>query len=259
MVSSQPVRYSCLERRMCEKNNNLLNFADVIQQLPGLFAIMGLDSRIICPNDQIIKACGFQSESQFIGTTAHQMHCPAVESAGTFISQNRQVMTSGVSMSVLDIHTYAHKAMQLLTKKRPYMKNGKIVGIICHSMEIQSQTFSQLCATLIISDKYYQEKKKGNDRSYLIGTTLGEELLSKREKDCVFYLLRGKTAKEISKYMNISFRTVETHIQNIKNKLGCESRSDIIEYALLQGYLNYIPQNFINADISHVLDVVDPL
>ncbi len=59
----------------------------------------------------------------------------------------------------------------------------------------------------------------------------------------------------MSKCMGISFRTVESHMQNIKNKFGCDSRSDIIEYALANGYLNYIPHNFINADISYVLDV----
>lgn len=52
--------------------------------------------------------------------------------------------------------------------------------------------------------------------------------LSNREQECVHYLTKNMTCKETAKLMNISYRTVEKHLENIKNKLGCYSRSDII-------------------------------
>ncbi len=241
---------------MHEENNNLANFEDLIQQLPVPVALLDLNSRINCSNDYSAKIFGYQKKSQLIGIGAPQMRCPAVKFADTFINQDRQVIATGAGLTILDIHTYAHDMhKQLLTNKIPYIKNGEIVGTTYYATEIHSKTLSQLCSTLITSDKQYYHKKKGTDRSYIFGTILGEKTLSKREKDCVFYLLRGKTAKETSKSMDISFRTVETHIQNIKNKLGCDNRSDIIEYALANGYLNYVPQNLICADISCILDV----
>lgn len=51
--------------------------------------------------------------------------------------------------------------------------------------------------------------------------------LSDRERECVHHLIRGMTYKEIANVLEISPRTVEGHIENIKNKLGCYSRSDI--------------------------------
>lgn len=45
--------------------------------------------------------------------------------------------------------------------------------------------------------------------------------LTKREHECVTYLIRGKTAEEIAIILNISKRTVETHVQNIKRKMNC--------------------------------------
>lgn len=42
-----------------------------------------------------------------------------------------------------------------------------------------------------------------------------------------YYLLRGMSAKEIGRALNISNRTVENHIEHIKYKLGCNSRSQI--------------------------------
>lgn len=63
-------------------------------------------------------------------------------------------------------------------------------------------------------------------------------LLTPREKECLCFILRGKTAKEIAGLMSISFRTVEFHIMNIKEKLNCSSRSQLIEYSIDNGYLN---------------------
>jgi LuxR family quorum-sensing system transcriptional regulator SolR len=53
-------------------------------------------------------------------------------------------------------------------------------------------------------------------------------LFSKREMDCIKYLLLGNAAREIGEKLFISVRTVETYIENIKNKLGCNKKSEVI-------------------------------
>jgi len=45
--------------------------------------------------------------------------------------------------------------------------------------------------------------------------------LSCREKECMYWLHRGKTAEEISILLGISKRTVEKHVMHIKEKFGC--------------------------------------
>lgn len=62
-------------------------------------------------------------------------------------------------------------------------------------------------------------------------------ILTKREKECVYYLTRGLTFLEIAKKMLISARTVESHVINIKAKLGVKSRSELIVKACELGYL----------------------
>jgi DNA-binding CsgD family transcriptional regulator len=57
------------------------------------------------------------------------------------------------------------------------------------------------------------------------------ELLSKREQECLKYLLQGKTAKEIGAALSISYRTVESYIESIKNKLGCWSKNELCAIA----------------------------
>jgi DNA-binding CsgD family transcriptional regulator len=46
---------------------------------------------------------------------------------------------------------------------------------------------------------------------------------------CMFLLTQGKTYKEIGNYLNISHRTVEQYINNIKIKTGTHYKTEIIE------------------------------
>lgn len=49
-------------------------------------------------------------------------------------------------------------------------------------------------------------------------------LLSKREREVLNWLTRGKTSWDISMILNISERTVNYHVGNIMRKLGVNSR-----------------------------------
>lgn len=50
-----------------------------------------------------------------------------------------------------------------------------------------------------------------------------KERLSQREMECVYWYLKGKSSGEIAIILEISRRTVETHIENIKLKLDCSN------------------------------------
>lgn len=52
--------------------------------------------------------------------------------------------------------------------------------------------------------------------------------LSNREKECLQYIRQGRTAKETANFLNISRRTVETHIVHIKDKFNCHTKSQLL-------------------------------
>jgi len=54
--------------------------------------------------------------------------------------------------------------------------------------------------------------------------------LSQREMDCLNSLIRGRTAKETAVLLKISYRTVESHLENIKFKLGFKYKREIFKY-----------------------------
>lgn len=58
------------------------------------------------------------------------------------------------------------------------------------------------------------------------------EELTKRETSVLKALAAGLSNKEIAQTLDISVRTVETHRQNVKNKLDIHTSAGLIKYAL---------------------------
>jgi DNA-binding CsgD family transcriptional regulator len=59
--------------------------------------------------------------------------------------------------------------------------------------------------------------------------------ISSRELECILLYNKGKTAKETARKLNISQRTVETYFENVKNKLGCHSKSQVLNFLIKDG------------------------
>lgn len=57
-------------------------------------------------------------------------------------------------------------------------------------------------------------------------------MLSPRESEILSALARGESSKQIARTLDLSVRTVETHRQSIKRKLGLEGQAELIKYAV---------------------------
>ena len=66
--------------------------------------------------------------------------------------------------------------------------------------------------------------------------------LSEREKEVLILLAWGYSNKEIAGNLGLSTKTVETYRVRISEKLGLRSRTEIVQYALRQGWLNEASQ-----------------
>lgn len=69
---------------------------------------------------------------------------------------------------------------------------------------------------------------------YGMHSTIAQKL-STREADCLYYLTRGMTAREISAELQLSRRTVESYIDNLKAKLNCRKKSELVRMAIQSG------------------------
>lgn len=61
--------------------------------------------------------------------------------------------------------------------------------------------------------------------------------LSRREEAVLKLVAQGCSSKRVASLLNISYRTVETHRQNIKHKLDIHSTAELAKYAVQKGIL----------------------
>lgn len=54
--------------------------------------------------------------------------------------------------------------------------------------------------------------------------------LSKREQECLELYLKGRSAQATASALSLSQRTVEHYFENILDKLGCQSKSELHEH-----------------------------
>ena len=90
---------------------------------------------------------------------------------------------------------------------------------------MQKKTFfSPTIAQMLVDDFTRQMQKKGIADSYL--------LLTEREREVLQLLAEGKSNKEAAAILNVSPYTVETHRNNLTQKLNLHNTAEIVLYAV---------------------------
>jgi DNA-binding CsgD family transcriptional regulator len=64
--------------------------------------------------------------------------------------------------------------------------------------------------------------------------------LTDRQRDCVYWVARGKTDWEISRILGLSHDTVIQHLKQARQRLGVARRSQLAVQALFEGSLSFI-------------------
>ena len=59
---------------------------------------------------------------------------------------------------------------------------------------------------------------------------------TERETECLIYFILGMTAKQSGNAIILSSKTIGNHVANIKSKLNCNNRYQIIIKALINGF-----------------------
>ncbi len=76
----------------------------------------------------------------------------------------------------------------------------------------------------------------GGNQSKQRGEVRGE-LLSDREEEVLRLIARGYSNKEVAEQLEISIKTIETQKANALRKLNISGRNEIVNYAILRGWL----------------------
>lgn len=240
--------------------SHLVNYSEkILRQLPGMILCMDTNHIFTFANAQAVSNLGFENETQMLGLTSSNIRCRAVECADQFIQQNILVMREETPLKILDIQLYANnKPLFLLTNKVPfYDSNHHVNATLIHCNEITHRMLLNITMAIAHSDRKYRNKKNLYQRSYtVIENGSKKNKLSARELECLFYLVRGKSRKETGSILNLSSRTVGHYLDNIKIKLDCNNKSDLIEMAVEGNLINYIPESIFSRFYNNISEII---
>lgn len=116
--------------------------------------------------------------------------------------------------------------------------------VIC-AIDISSKPiFSFIRSSL----NYFDTLSKERRLCYILDDAFGGLNLSSRQEECLYYLIRGKTAGETARVLGIEEATVQQHIVRIKDKLKCHTKSDLIDRSFESGFVYFIPKSVLEKE-----------
>lgn len=130
-------------------------------------------------------------------------------------------------------------AYALCQKRAVVDRYSRVIGTLGQAIEILERKYSNFENDLlnIHPSKYCLTRAS----SFITNNYTQELPLTSRESECLFYILRGKSAKAIAQLLNLSPKTIEFYTDQLKDKFNCLSKSQLVERAIELGFLDLLP------------------
>ncbi|MCK4608804.1 MAG: PAS domain-containing protein [Gammaproteobacteria bacterium] len=196
------------------------------QILYGLNLFMGAkdkNSKYLFCNENTAKAAGLDSPQQIIGKTDYDLHWR--DQAEIYREGDHKVFQGQTQVNAPEIQTQPDGTANIIVSKSQLLdKHNRCTGLMFSYIDI--------------SNYFVREKPKAftrDKRKLYLGSHFGNEYLTRREVTVLKNILLGYTAKQIAKICNLSYRTVESHMEHIRRKLQCTTKGDIIVMAMKTG------------------------
>lgn len=77
-------------------------------------------------------------------------------------------------------------------------------------------------------------------KKYPIGENYPNVYFTEREAQTIFHFLYGRTTAEVAAILGLSRRTIEFYVKNMKTKLNCRLKSELICKVRASGFLEHI-------------------
>lgn len=217
------------EKRLSIENFGKLPLVKELLQTPINVYFLNQKSEIQTINENTLKNCGFPDEKNTIGKTIRIAAERNI--AETIIKNDLEVMTSR-KMHVFEEHFIGNennKKFLTLSFKFPwYSHDETIIGILgCSIIVNEKNTLANSLNHLI---RFGLLSNTSNKKVTIKKNNLPN--LSKQESECLNLLIRGGTNQTIANKLKISPRTVESYLQNVKNKFNVSKKAELIEKAL---------------------------
>ncbi len=208
----------------------------LIEQAPGYLAIKDLQSKYLISSQPLLDMLGFKSNDVARGKSDFDLQCAASENAESFIKQDQSVIETQREIQFISVGRYADGGRHIfLAQKKPiFDEHGVMQAFWANGTDITHQTAHYLSK---ISLEIFLQRK--HDAIYELDSSMDESTFTKAERKIIFLLVHGYNPTEIAAILHRSKRTVETHLENLRNKLQVCSTPEMVEYLNSSKYANF--------------------
>lgn len=149
-----------------------------------------------------------------------------------YVNNPSKIFGGGLSMNVLGVWVGGLLGNLILKFTNNAIFMSSIVAlvillIVVMIIPILNKTLINLLREHTFLLVFYKEIDKNENDMNLDASLLVE--LTDREKEVVFYLIKGFTYKKIAQKLYISENTLKTHVKNIYRKAGVKSKVELIK------------------------------
>lgn len=208
--------------------NHLISFME--KQVEAEWAIKDIESRFIYANKPaLVNSCiplNYNLEGKL------NSECPISwsEYADIVDTYEQIVIQSDKPIFIISNHIVGkEKTLQsFFIKKMPYYNQNKVAGTICHARKIPP----------VLLSKYFF---KNPIVSSFLTNHPPNDLFTTEELNVLFFAMKLMSDIEIALNLGVSAYVVEQIIRQICAKIDIDSRKQLRDYGIAEGFDNYLP------------------
>jgi DNA-binding CsgD family transcriptional regulator len=221
----------------------------ILDQIPAAVAWKDTNLKYIGANKSLIIQMKLNCREELIGISDDEL-TSSKPTQNAIYRQHDLLALQGHTIEIMHtLESSTDNKTYFLQKKPLRNEEEKIIGVLYHCLSWQQEN---LLTSLKQIDKKFQPLATIPDY-YNLNANDNPAELSQRELECLFLQLRGKTAKQIGEILKLSKRTVESYTENIKSKLGCMNKAELLVTAIEQGYQKHVPKSLIDLNLIDIL------
>ncbi|MFD0707245.1 helix-turn-helix transcriptional regulator [Photorhabdus luminescens] len=172
----------------------------------------------------------------FEGRYDNEIPWDGAEFATDFVIHDKATMEKDTRVCSLETHMYGKDKFlsSYFQEKYPfYNDDGECIGIMFHAWKAQDFSFTRLFHGKLPASILFSPPT---------------DIFTQREWDVIFLLLQKYTSKQMGRMLNISYRTVETHLSRIYKRIGVHSSRQLEDYCRTNDYDLYVPERFVHPE-----------
>lgn len=167
--------------------------------------------------------------SYYIVQFRNAMECVKESVAhGSILIFNKTIVSEDITMLWNDV------VSEVLKRKASGRKTSILSEKECDVPRIKANT---------VSARKKPPSEKKALVAYVLGAKYGKMYFTKREAECMVFLLKGKTISKVAEALKLSPRTVEYYVKNMKNKIGCRTKFELIDLINASEFIKNIDAN----------------